>query len=209
MDCAAALATAKRHAEDRVGAEPGLVRSSVELDQRLVDGDLVRGDHSADRLGDLGPDGLHGLQNAFALEALPVAVAKLDRFVGARRRAGRDCGPALRAVGERHVDLNGRISAAVEYFAGGDFSNFGHDHFLLGGGYTLRILSMFVVPGDTDRGSGRDDDGVALLGKALFERRLARKGAHLVHGADRGNFDRMDAPGQRQSSCRLQRSRPC
>jgi hypothetical protein len=68
-----------------------------------------------------------------ACSPLSVAVAKFDRFVRASRRAGRDCGPARRAVGERHVDLDGRISATVEYFAGGNFSNFGHDIFLFRG----------------------------------------------------------------------------
>ena len=72
------------HAQDRVGAQPSLIRCSVELDKHLVDGDLVRGGHSADRIGDLRPDGLNGLLNSFPLEALPITVAQLDGFVSAR-----------------------------------------------------------------------------------------------------------------------------
>ena len=42
-DSAAALATARRDAEDRVGAEPGLVGGAVEVEQRLVDEPLLVG----------------------------------------------------------------------------------------------------------------------------------------------------------------------
>ena len=80
----------ERDAEDRVGAERALVRRAVELAQQRVDAGLVGGvepvQRRADRVGHVGDRA----EDALAAEAGLVAVAQLDRLVGAGRGAGRD-----------------------------------------------------------------------------------------------------------------------
>ena len=66
------------------------------------------------------------LQHALAAVAALVAVAQFHRFAGAGRSAGRHGGPAHGAVLEHHVDLDRRIAAAVEDFAGDDVDDGGH-----------------------------------------------------------------------------------
>ena len=60
------------------------------------------------------------VQHALAAVARLVAVAQLDRLVGAGRGARRDGRPADRAVGEDDVDLDRRIAARIEDLAGVD-----------------------------------------------------------------------------------------
>ena len=120
------LGDGKRDAEDGVGAEPALVLRAVELDQRLVDLDLVLRLHAADRVEDLAVHGLERLLHALAEVARLVAVAQLDRLVRAGRGAGGNGGAAERAVLQRHIDLDGRIAAAVEDFAADDVDDGGH-----------------------------------------------------------------------------------
>ena len=67
----------QRDAEDRVGAEPALVRRAVELDHRLVEGALLGGARPGQRRGDLAVDVLDRPRDALA--------APSDR----RRRAAR------------------------------------------------------------------------------------------------------------------------
>ena len=86
--------------QQRVDARPGRTR---------------RGRSSAgrDRVGDVGDRA----EDALAAEARLVAVAQLDRFVGAGRGAGRHRRAPDRAVGEDDVDLDRRIAARVEDLA--------------------------------------------------------------------------------------------
>jgi hypothetical protein len=58
-----------------------------------------------------------------------VAVAQLDRLVGAGGRARRHRGPTEGAVLEGDVDLHGRVAAAVEDLACGDVDDGGHGGF--------------------------------------------------------------------------------
>ena len=60
-----------------------------------------------------------------------VAVAQLDGLVGAGRGAGRDGGPADRAVGEDDVDLDRRVAPRVEDLAGVDVVDDRVAHFAL------------------------------------------------------------------------------
>ncbi len=65
----------------------------------------------------------HGLRDPFAQVTLLVAVAKLDRLVGACAGSRRDGGPTEGAIGQRDVDFDRGIAAAVEDLAtahGGD-----------------------------------------------------------------------------------------
>ena len=120
------MATARLTPEDGVGAEPGLVRRAVEIDQQRVDPDLLGGFVAGQRVEDLAVDGIDRLQHALAAVAALVAVAKLDRLVGAGGGARRN-GRATEGAGfQRHIDLDGRIAAAVENFAGVDVSDHRH-----------------------------------------------------------------------------------
>ena len=75
----------ERDAEDRVRAEPGLVRRPVQREQVIVDHGLIRcvpaGELARDHLVDV----RDRLQHALPAVAPLVAVAQLDRLVRARR----------------------------------------------------------------------------------------------------------------------------
>jgi len=77
----------QRHREDRVGAERGLVRCAVELEQRLIHRRLLGGLHAIDLGRDRLLDVAHRLLHTLAAIALAVAVAQLDRLALAGRRA--------------------------------------------------------------------------------------------------------------------------
>ena len=70
--------------------------------------------------------GIDRLLYALAQKAL-AAVALFDGFVRTSGSAGRHGGTALRAVLQHHVDLNGRIAAAIENFAANDIGDSGHE----------------------------------------------------------------------------------
>ena len=76
--------------------------------------------------GDLAVDGCDRFQNAFAFVAGRVAVAFFDRFISAGGHARWDGGAAQGAVFEGYIDLNGRVPAAVEDFAGVDVDDEAH-----------------------------------------------------------------------------------
>ena len=110
----------ERDAEDRVGAEIGLVGRAVEVDQRGVD----RAWSAASSPESAGAIVSFTFSTALRTPLPPiaglVAVAQLDRLVGAGRGAGRDCRPADRAVGEDDLHLDGGVAARIEDLAGVD-----------------------------------------------------------------------------------------
>ena len=116
----------ERDAEDGVGAEAALVGRAVELDHRAVDAELIVGVAARERVEDLAVDRVDGLADALAAVALLVAVAQLDRLVGAGRSARGNRRAADDAGVQRHVDLDGRIAAAVEDLAGVDVGDRSH-----------------------------------------------------------------------------------
>ena len=83
-----------------------------------VDRDLFGGVDADQRFGDLAVDGGDRLEHALAHVARLVAVALLDRFVGAGGGARGHGGAAHGAVFEDDVDLDRRVAPAVEDFAG-------------------------------------------------------------------------------------------
>ena len=105
-----------RDAEQRVGAEPALVRRAVERDHRLVDRPLIGG-ACRDRLRDLAVDVGDRLQHALAEITLLIAVAQLERLAHARRCARRHCRASDCAPVERDVDFDCRIASRIENFA--------------------------------------------------------------------------------------------
>ena len=112
--------------ENRVGAEPRLVERAVERDHGAVDLRLVFGIKTGQDVEDLAIHRLDRVQDPLAAVAFLVAVAQLDGFVRARRRAGRHGSAAERAALQPRVDLDSRIAAAVENFAGVKIDNGGH-----------------------------------------------------------------------------------
>ena len=104
----------ERDSEDRVGAEPRLVRRPVELDQPEVERTLILRIEAGDRVRDLRVDVPHRGEHALAPVGARVTVAQLDRLELPRRGARRDRGPADRARLEHDVDLDGRVPARVE-----------------------------------------------------------------------------------------------
>ena len=97
----------------------------VQFDHRVVDGDLVLGLQAADCLEDFSVDRLDGPGDTLAQVPVP-AIAQFNRFVGAGRRARRDCRAATGPILQQNVDLDGRVAAAVKDFAADDIDNGGH-----------------------------------------------------------------------------------
>ena len=112
-------------AEDGVGAETALVRRAVELDHSLVDMDLALGLHAADRLEQFTVHRLDGALDALAEIARP-AITQLNRFMRAGRSARWHRGAAHRAVFEHDVDLDGRITTAIQDFTPDNVDDGGH-----------------------------------------------------------------------------------
>ncbi len=99
---------------------------AVEVDHDLVDLGLLLGIEAAQGLEDLAIDGADRLGDALAEIAGLVAVAQLDRLMGAGGGAGRHGGAAERAIFQHDVDLDGGIAAAIEDFASDDVDDGGH-----------------------------------------------------------------------------------
>ncbi len=117
------MGVGQRHAQDGVGAEALLVLRAVQFDHAVVEGHLVEGVHAAQLVGQLGVDVVDGLQNPLAEVFRLVAVAKFPGLVDAGAGAAGHGGAAERAVGQFHVDLDGRIAAAIEDLSGADVYN--------------------------------------------------------------------------------------
>ena len=111
------LGGGERHAENRVGAEPGLVLRSVELDQPRVERPLVLGVEPHNSRRQLRIDIANGPENALAAIHALVAVAQLDGLELSGRRARRNSRASGRARLEHDVHLDRRISARVEDLA--------------------------------------------------------------------------------------------
>ncbi len=110
-----------------MGARALLVLERGELKQRGVDAALVRGVQAGVCIEDRSVDGIDRLLHALAPEAQLVAVAQLDRLVRARGGAGRNGGPAHRAIFQHDVHLDRGIAPAVEDLAADDVDYGGHD----------------------------------------------------------------------------------
>ena len=120
----AGLRACEGHAEDGVGAETGLVRRAVELDEELVDRGLVEDVHALQRLCDLDIHVLHGLEHALAEVTALIAVTQLAGLVDTGGSAGGNSRAADGAVVERDFHFHSRVAAGVENFSGADVHNF-------------------------------------------------------------------------------------
>ena len=97
------------HPENGVGAQTALVRSAVQVDHALVQLALVPGIHTHHPPRQVSLDVTHGPQHALAHEA-GAAIPQLHGLVLAGGRPGRHGGPAARAIGQRHLHLDGGIA---------------------------------------------------------------------------------------------------
>ena len=100
-----------------------LFGGAVGRDHRAVEPDLVGRVAADDDLGQRAVDVGDGLGDAFAEVARLVAVAELDRLVDAGAGPRGDGRPAERAVGQDHIDLDGRVAAAVQDLAPADLGD--------------------------------------------------------------------------------------
>ena len=120
----AGLRAREGHAENSIGAETGLVRGAVQLDEQLVDGGLVEDVHALQRLSDLDVDVLNCLEHALAEVTALIAVAQLASLVDTGGSAGRNGSAANGAVVKRDLDFHGRIAAGVQNLSGTYIHNF-------------------------------------------------------------------------------------
>jgi len=124
-------------AEHGIGSELFLVLGSIEFEHRAVDGCLVDCIHAEQGRSDQFMHVLHGLLNAFSEVAVLVdpgrvlafkgTVPQLESFVFTGAGSRGNGGAADDAGFEFDVDLNGRIAAGVDDFAGADVYNGCHD----------------------------------------------------------------------------------
>ena len=107
----------ERHAQDRIGPEARLVRSAVEVDQRVVDRLLVFDVGISQAPCYLALDVRDRPRDSLAAVTFGIAVTQLDSFVRAGRGAGRHDRAAAASVGEGgHRDR--WIAARVEHLEG-------------------------------------------------------------------------------------------
>lgn len=117
----------ERHTEQSVGAEAGLVRGAVQIEQHLVDGALLHRVQPDDGRGDLVEHTLDGLLHTLAQVAV-AAVTQFHRLVLTGGRAGRHGRPGQRAVVEGDLDLDGGVSARIQDLASSDLFDDGHEN---------------------------------------------------------------------------------
>src|SRR5437773_1265940 len=116
----------QRSAEDGVGTQPRLVVGAVEIAQDAIDGALLEGIEPFDGVGDLTVDVVDGALHSLA--HIPItAVAQLDRFELAGRRARRHDCPAAGARFEDRFDFDRRVSARIEDLPPDDELDVAHD----------------------------------------------------------------------------------
>ena len=116
-------------ADDRVRAQPRLVRRPVQVDQRLVDQPLVIGLVPEQFRLDLVDDALDRPSHPLAA-VLRAAVPQLDGLEGAGGRPARYPGPPNGAVVERYLDLKGGVPPGIQDLPGMDRFNRGHRQLL-------------------------------------------------------------------------------
>ena len=115
----------ERDAEDRVRTKTRLVRRSVEIDHDLVDQALLGSVEAHDLRRDLFLNRGDGEFDALAEVAL-ATVATLGCLEGTGRCTRRHGRAGHGVVGEGDLDLDGRVAAGVEDFAGEQGFNRGH-----------------------------------------------------------------------------------
>src|SRR5262249_47429245 len=93
-------------------------RRAVELDQHLIDAGLIERIVAEQARRDHFVDILRGSEHAPSQIAILVAVAQLDRLVGAGAGARWHCRAAGGAIFKDNLDFERRIAAAIQYLTG-------------------------------------------------------------------------------------------
>jgi hypothetical protein len=166
--------------EQRVGAELRLVRRPVEDDQqrsRLTWSSAS----SPSSLGDRRRSRGDGVEDALAAVARGVAVAELDRLVGAGRRPDGTMARPDRRRRRGHVDLDRRVAARVEDLAADD---------------VLDQVVTSPLPSSAARRQQRLDAGQRLALEEL--ERGAAAGADVASSIGRGRAARRPPPSRRR-----------
>ena len=117
------MCTGQRHAQDGVRAEFLLVLGAVEFDHPLVQADLIERVEAAQFVGDFRVHVVNRRQNPFTEVFRFVAVAKFEGLVDTGAGPAGHRRPAERAVGQIDIDLDGRISTAIENLSGTNVYN--------------------------------------------------------------------------------------
>ena len=120
------LGHGERHAQNRVGAQLGLVFRAVQFDHCLVYSDLIQRPHALDLFRDIGVDVLHCLGDALAEIAFLVAIAQLHRLKCTRGSPRRHCRASYRAALQRNLNLDRGIAPRIQYFTANDFLDCKH-----------------------------------------------------------------------------------
>ncbi len=120
------LGSRQGHGEDRVGAELGLVLSTVELDHRVVQGLLIGRILAQQQIANRPVDVAHGLQHALAQVAALVAIAQFQSLARTGGCTGRRAGAADDAVIEDHIGFHGGVATGVENFTPLDVDDLCH-----------------------------------------------------------------------------------
>ena len=116
----------ERDAEDRVGADLGLVVGAVQVEHRLVDQPLLAGVVAQQLRAELVEHAEDGLGHALAAVTALVPVTQLDGLEGAGGGARRHCRATFRTVVQDDLDLYRGVAAGVEDLAGTDELNTCH-----------------------------------------------------------------------------------
>ena len=121
----AAAAWAVASETPRMALAPSLLLFSVPSSSiiRRSKAGLIQGVDAGQFVGQNVVDVVDRLQHALAQVKRLVAVAQFQGLVNAGARAAGNRRPAERTVGQFHVDLNRRISAAIENLSGMDIEN--------------------------------------------------------------------------------------
>src|SRR5262249_39867119 len=111
--------------QNGIRAESALIRRSVERAHQRVDTDLILGVHAGDCVENFAVDVADRALHAFAAVAW-TAVAQLMCFVRTGRCARRDRGTPEAAALKLDINLDRRITAAIENFARDDIDDGSH-----------------------------------------------------------------------------------
>ena len=114
------------HRQYGVGPQPRLVGRAVQLDHRLVDGNLLLGIEAADGVQYLALDVGDGLPHALAAIAPLVAIPQLHGLVRAGRCARGHRRAAFGTRFQEHIHFHSGVAPAVQNFAGDDIGDGAH-----------------------------------------------------------------------------------
>ena len=164
----------ERDAEDRVGADLGLVVGAVQVEHRLVDQPLLAGVVAQQLRAELVEHAEDGLGHALAAVAGLVPVTQLDGLEGAGGGARRHCRATLRAVVQDDLDLYRGIAAGVEDLAGTDELNTCHVELPSVRARVARPVPDLEFVGPTLSARVGCADEAGRVRPAVHERRLPR-----------------------------------